>query len=963
MVRTRRKSILAVATLSIATTAHAQTSAQWQGNASDDWQDPSNWSTDPTLPDGKPFQWQLDLDDLTIDANNLEVGSIIATNGGLFITSGITTVDGSTIGGSPVTTFDSFLELDGGDLTLRNLTLDGNGLLEVRGNNDILTIEDSVNITSGFNAPLIEVNDGLLQLTGDFSFDTNFIQNNIDISTIGKAYLSPDGLQDIDLGSDPFRGNRGEVIFDPGDYILGAVNGTFELYEGGRFFSSPDSDEINIGFGNELLLSGGNVLIEPDTGDTHRLQNQNGTIRGFGRVDLSDPNAQYIGASGQIIADQNSEILEIKGAGASDFSPQADTLGTLLATNGATLLINGLNSFNTSGTTVEADGGTVRLIRLTEFELANLHAHDGGDIQVGSPVPSNSAAVSGSLKLEDNGTLIVLPDSTFTYTGGFPFGGPMVDETSTARIDGTLAIDTNDSITNFGLIDLQAVFDQGKVVITRQGAIFEGGFLNPGVLDLGSTGGGFKPIDTENDFDFPTVENGIHHTIRGGGVIDLSVETGIQLTNNGTIIADGAVPLAFVAGPSDNEFQRQISNGGLLKVNPGATMSFSDVLVSSVGAGPSIEVAGTLTLTNSQIEVDQAMFTDGAVVNIIGTTGLIRAADKVTTTGTVLITVNGPMPILGPPSFDAATFYLNDGSELSAGTTIDVKTGALLVDSGFPTAVNHGTIHIRPGAILTFPGFGDLGGDGAIHFGQQGSAQPVVHSDGVNTILTFNTSNTITGQADLSNLDLSLQGGAVIDPDTPAGGIELNRFTMGAGTTFIADLSSNLEDIVTSDQTLIDGTLILESSGSLPEAGFVKYVIVEPNEDFVGQFHTVSFGAVDANGPSLQLSDDLGLAIQYFSDGVLVRVIATGDTTNDGNVDQQDLNIVLDAFGANTNTAGGVGTGDLTGDGVVDYNDFTQVLRGWTSSADPIYSDVPEPGVGLILLGGLGSLALRRRRV
>ena len=97
----------------------------------------------------------------------------------------------------------------------------------------------------------------------------------------------------------------------------------------------------------------------------------------------------------------------------------------------------------------------------------------------------------------------------------------------------------------------------------------------------------------------------------------------------------------------------------------------------------------------------------------------------------------------------------------------------------------------------------------------------------------------------------------------------------------------------------------------------------------------------------------------------------SGDANGDRTVNGSDFSILLANFGNN----GTLAQGDLTGDGKVDFLDFQLLERQfgttWPGAFDPFgamaiagapelaFSEVPEPGMGLI---GLGALMWLRRR-
>ena len=87
---------------------------------------------------------------------------------------------------------------------------------------------------------------------------------------------------------------------------------------------------------------------------------------------------------------------------------------------------------------------------------------------------------------------------------------------------------------------------------------------------------------------------------------------------------------------------------------------------------------------------------------------------------------------------------------------------------------------------------------------------------------------------------------------------------------------------------------------------------------------------------------------------VILQPQVPGDANGDGQVDVNDLTIVLTNFGQTGTTWG---TGDFNGDGRVDINDLTIVLSnfGRTAGAAPAGA-VPEPSLGALSLSGLAAL-------
>lgn len=79
-----------------------------------------------------------------------------------------------------------------------------------------------------------------------------------------------------------------------------------------------------------------------------------------------------------------------------------------------------------------------------------------------------------------------------------------------------------------------------------------------------------------------------------------------------------------------------------------------------------------------------------------------------------------------------------------------------------------------------------------------------------------------------------------------------------------------------------------------------------------------------------------------------------GDLDSDGFVGITDLNTVLSNWNANV-SAGDLLAGDPSGDGFVGIEDLNVVLGNWNAGTPPSdAASIPEPGVGLLLVLGLG---------
>ena len=90
-----------------------------------------------------------------------------------------------------------------------------------------------------------------------------------------------------------------------------------------------------------------------------------------------------------------------------------------------------------------------------------------------------------------------------------------------------------------------------------------------------------------------------------------------------------------------------------------------------------------------------------------------------------------------------------------------------------------------------------------------------------------------------------------------------------------------------------------------------------------------------------------------------IRTVTPGDLDYDGDVDLDDFDILA----ANYGMASGAryGDGDITLDDRIDLDDFSVMALHFSGAADALAAQLPEPGVGAMMLPWFG-LAMRRTR-
>jgi hypothetical protein len=291
-----------------------------------------------------------------------------------------------------------------------------------------------------------------------------------------------------------------------------------------------------IGIGANVSLTGGGIVtmshgaISGTTGSP-TFTNLNNTIEGSGNIG----NGQMaLNNKGLIDANDTSNPLMIQ------TNKGTVNTGTLEATGGGTLVLDG-NTFKNTGGTIQANGA-------------------------GSMVLLESGAIvtGGTLSTSSSGLIETPSGQTATLSGLTNSGAYVMANNSTTFLSG--------KITNTGTISLDSTGDNTIAMIPTGGATLQGS----GTLTLGT--GGPNMIEGSNGKEVLTNAS----TIQGAGTI-----SNLGLTNTGTILANAGT-LTIAPSTSGYAFR----NNGNLTVDSGSTVNIT---------GPvklSFQTAGTVTINS-----------------------------------------------------------------------------------------------------------------------------------------------------------------------------------------------------------------------------------------------------------------------------------------------------------------------------------------------------------------------------
>ena len=194
--------------------------------------------------------------------------------------------------------------------------------------------------------------------------------------------------------------------------------------------------------------------------------------------------------------------------------------------------------------------------------------------------------------------------------------------------------------------------------------------------------------------------------------------------------------------------------------------------------------------------------------------------------------------------------------------------------------------------------------------------------------------------------------------------VELDGYAPSLGDEWsIIQTNVDLTDAIAA----FDAVLAAEDVTQWNRDGTGEQLITHNNNAFTNNPEDPGYIGVDGPFEALDfsaapLAAGLGWEVEYLSDEVLLKVVATGllpgDANADGMVDLVDLDILGQNFG--TTSGATVGEGDFNGDGMVDLVDLD--ILGQNFGAGVGAFATPEPASVVLLLSLVGAGAAVRRR-
>lgn len=694
VVRHSLATLLATTALGVVA-AHA-VDGSWTG-ATSDWTDPTNWSSNPSVPDGTATFTNTGSTAVDNNSGVVVIGTVQFAN---------TSQAYSVTIGNPVIVNATGI--------INNDTVNTQNFHVLSGNN--LVFQNSSTASGGA---------GAVTITNDAGGSVNFLQN----STAGTAILVNSGFATFEdsssAGSAQINNLNGQI-----DFFTSASAGTATINNAAgatlNFHNSTTaatSTIVNDGTVNfDGSSSAGNATITTNNG---AITNFAGTGTGGsarfitnagGTVDISGltsggMTAGSIEGAGNYVLGANTLTT-----GSLNTSTQVDgvisgTGGGLTKLGTGTLTLTGANTY-TGETTVSA--GTLAISGFGSISSSSLVTVNATLDISASAVPFNAITTlagnsSGVVNMGGNGLVITNGSTEFAGviqgTGGLEvFGGTQTlsgvnTYSSVTQIDAgaTLALKGSGSIANSLYVAFSGPGATLDISQTTSGAsvtqLFSFG-IN-GVVALGSK---TLTITAGNSFGGVIQDGGI-----GGGTAgNLAIANGAvqQLygtntyTGTTTIAAGGELDLINFGG-SDGSIatSRNVVSNGILDIT---SLSAGTSIMSLAGSGTVNLGANTLTITNG-------------IGNFAGVIDDAGAGGGLTMAGGTQ-TLSGAHTYSGATTVNGGTLVV-DGSIASATT---VNTGGTLAGSGTVAgvAVNGGTL--APGSAAS--PFGPLTVNGPLSF-------------------------------------------------------------------------------------------------------------------------------------------------------------------------------------------------------------------------------------------------------
>ena len=436
----------------------------------------------------------------------------------------------------------------------------------------------------------------------------------------------------------PGAGSGWTAISAGGGYYMSEYQVTSATQSG--LVATTSSADLNGGIVDAVVqASGAPAALTVDAGSTLDLHNTTiagGTLGNSGTVDLTGTSA----LNGVVVT--NSGLLEVT-SGTLTVDPSTVTnTGTLEATTGGTLDLDGISVTNTSANVTVNAGSTL------DFDITTIAGGtltNAGTVDLTGTSALTGVAMTNSGLLEATGGTLTVDPSTVTNTGTLEAttggtldldgisitntsGSVTVDAGSTLDLDGTTI--TGGTLTNAGTVDSTGTSALTGVAVTNSGlletttgtlTVDPSTVTNTGTLE--ATTGGTLDLDA-----ISVTNTGGSVTVNAGSTLDLqsTTITGGTLSNSGTVDLTGTSALTGVAVTNSGLLEATsgtltvdpstVTNTGTLEATTGGTLNLDGIIVTNTSGNVTVDEGSMLDLHNTTIT--GGTLSNSATVDVTG---------------------------------------------------------------------------------------------------------------------------------------------------------------------------------------------------------------------------------------------------------------------------------------------------------------------------------------------------------
>ncbi|MEM8782980.1 MAG: hypothetical protein AAGE65_09020 [Planctomycetota bacterium] len=608
---------------------------------------------------------------------------------------GVATV-GDLNGGAQTTTTNVDNTIRGqGNLGTNNIGFinQADGLVSADVSGGVLLLDPGATGGLANQGTLEAINGGVLRFTnnGGGSFD-----NTDGLILADGADSEAQYVANADITGGTLRGTNGgvhrvlasqngffnDVTIDTGTQLIVENNADAEFADGlvnrGTIIINPGASASQVGFNNELTLSGGGTIVlnapvdgtgnatvgDLNAGTQTTTTNVDNTIRGQGN--LGTNNIGFINqADGLVSADISGGVLLVDPGVTSGLTNQ----GTLEAINGGVLQLtnSGGGVFDNTGGLILADGA-------------------GSEAQY----VANADVTGGTLRGTNGGVhRVLVSQNSF-------FNGVTIDTGTQLIVENNADAEFADSLVNQGTIVLNPGASASQVGFNNELTLSGGGTI---VLNAPVDGAGNATVGDLNAGAQTTTTN-VDNTIRGQGNLGtnnlgfinqadgrilsqgagLTIDPGISagLINQGLIRAEGTSTLTL-SGNGGGGFDNQA--GGVIDIEAGGSLSLSGTLTNRQGA--TFTQAGDFEIAAGGSFINESdSYSPGASTGTVNVTGTFTNDAA----GDILFEINSET------DFDqitgTGTFNLAGGIDIELNFTPDFYESIALILDTSSSSVN-----------------------------------------------------------------------------------------------------------------------------------------------------------------------------------------------------------------------------------------------------------------------------------